>query len=245
MSMLTKTLDAIQKSLARPPAEYAEARARCLALAPHETPAALVATIRDAAGLTPSQREALVNCVLEEHHRTRGPFWQSVLLAAFEPTLTALRSRAGRADDEDWDQEVLVAFLEAAATVHGSADATRALRWLTEAKLKKSTRRDRRERRHAEYDDEKYRPPFGEGPQARLAAAEVMRIIEARGGRELLAAALATEVEQEDLPAYIARAYPSATCAERATLYTRLRLAKARVLSELRRRAERAASVAA
>jgi hypothetical protein len=245
MSMLKNTLAAITKSLARPSAEYATARSRCAPLAPYETPDAVVAALRDAGALTLPRRDALAAAILAEHQRAPLPLWQSILLAAFEPVLTRYRRKLGPPDDEDVDQQILLAFLEAARTVHGAAHTTLALRWLTQAKVKSAVKRDRRERKHAQLDEETYEAPFGGGAPAKLAADDVMRVIEKRGGEELLRAVLATEVEEDTLDAYVARAYATSSPADRATLYTRLRLAKARVLAELRARSDRDAALAA
>jgi hypothetical protein len=245
MSMLENTFGAIKKSLARPSAEYAEARARCTMLAPYETPDALVAALRGPSALTPPRRQALVAAVVAEHQRSKRPLWQSVLLAAFEPMLVRLRGNAGSATGEDWDQEVLLAFLEAAATLQPGEEMMRALLWLTEAKLKRATRRDRRAQDHGTFNDATYCTPFRDQAHAKLATEDVMQIIEKRGGPELLTAVLATGVEEETLTGYVARAYPDASPAERASRYKRLFVARSRVLAELRVRAERASRAAA
>jgi hypothetical protein len=235
--LLQTTLATIKTTLSRPSADLAEARTSCPALAGYDTPAALVDAMRSMLG--PRERDQLVAALVEEHQRAPRTVWQSILLAVFEPMLVRLRKRLGQPENEDRDQEVLVAFLEATREVRAGAYTTLALQWVTESKAFRAKKKERREQSHALYDDETYSRPLAAEANTKLAADEVARALEKRGGEELLRAVLATEVEEVPLVDYVARAYPRASASERATLYTRLRLAKAAVLGELRARAER------
>lgn len=103
----------------------------------------------------------------------------------------------------------------------------------------------RRRAQHAppmlELDEEAHaRSPFGAADD-KLAVAEITRILESRGGSELVDAMLATHGADESLKDYVARNYEHATVQERAAAYDRLKLARRDALAKLQGEGARAA----
>jgi hypothetical protein len=232
---IEKTIRSMAATLARVPAAYTGARARLPELAPHATP-------KDAArGLEYGRpgREALVAAILTEHQRTPHPIWHSILIVACERTLVRLRKRMSRnPHDEDRDQDVLLGFLEAMRTVRVDAYALLALKMLTKAHafgIVETEQRMKKER--ADFNDDRFtQNPFATPTFDKVAAAEIMHLVETRGGAELLKAIVATEANDEPLAEYVDRTYADRTPEERVSAYDRLWAARSKVLAELRRR---------
>ena len=245
---LTRSLAQIKTTLSRPSTLYAAARPRHRALAPYETPLSLLAAFtRATPALDVLERDALLGALVTENNRAPAPLWQSLLLAAFERMLLRIRRRLGRPRDEDLDQRVLLAFLNALRSVRASSYVALAIRWATEGEVFAGRRAERKAPKMAPFDDDRYvGDPFGVDAHARAAAAEVVRIVEEQGDGEILAVLLATRATDESLSHYVAREYADRTDEERAAAYYRLRMARARVVGEVRARLDpRAPSSAA
>jgi hypothetical protein len=246
---LARSLAHTKTTLARPSRIYEAARPRHRALAPYETPASLLSALtRSAPPLDVLERDALIAALVTENQRAPQPIWQSLLLVAFERMLFRLRRRlGGRRDDEDLDQRVLLAFLNALRSVRVSSYVALGIRWAAEGEVFASRRAELRAPEIKLFDDDTYLgDPFGVDAHARASAEEVVRIVEAEGGEELLRVLLATRAGDESLTKYVAREYADRTQAERAAAYDRLQIARSRIVDEVRARlAPRTASSAA
>ena len=240
MSMLIplqKTLKAVAATLDRRSPVYDEARSRHRELAPHANAREVLAALRSSSALSPSERDALLATVLTEHQRAPQPVWQSILLVAFEPLLVRIRKSINRKPDADNDQQVFLGFLEAICSVRVGHHTLLALRWLTEAHVEGAVRKDSLAvKDHKPYNDERATSgPFSPTFQ-KVAAAEIMDLIERRGGRALLEAIVATDAHDEPLTEYVARAYADLSEHGRASTYDRLWRGRNKVLAELRQR---------
>jgi hypothetical protein len=227
MSMMP-TFESLKKSLTKSSPRFAEARARHRALGPYESAEALGAALRPGSALGTWERDRVIAAIVAENQLAADPVWQSLLLVAFEPMLVWLRGKLGPRDDEDADQEILLAFLEALRTVRADAYTTLGIRWATQVQL-----RGRREPEveRVDYDDEIHEGrPFGCGPDVKLEIRELFDAIEAKSGPEIAMAILATEVAGETLREYVARAYAELGPREQDSTYERLRHGRDRAL---------------
>jgi hypothetical protein len=235
---IQKTLHAIAATLDRPARAYDAARAQHRELAPYASPRDVLRALRPGSSLSDFERDALLVAVLGDHQRAPEPVWQSILLVAFEPMLVRLRKRIhGKRDAEDRDQDVLLGFLEAIRAVRVGPFVVHGIRWATQAHVFGAVRRDRLERGHAPFDDDRTRVgPPGLPTFEKVAAAEMMELFEAEGGKELLEAVVVTEASDEPLSEYVERVYAERSPRERASLYDRLWRARKKVLAEIGRR---------
>lgn len=237
------TFEAIKKSLCRSSAAFERGRAKHAVLAAYATPEAACAAVRPGSSLTASERERLLTALVEENQAAPAPLWQALLLVAFEPMLVRLRVKRGAPRDEDLDQALLLAFTDGLRAVRAGAYTILGVRWATEARFAASSRAPLET---AEYDDD-----IHAGPQLRAAAdkqieaSEVIAMIEARGGRELVEAIVATEVGDEQLTDYVARVYADRDQRERERVYHRLLRERDAVLDGLCKRLAPRASRAA
>jgi hypothetical protein len=242
MSMLIplqKTLRAIGVTLDRRSRAYDVARPQYRELAPYASPKELLHALGPSSPLTECERDALIAAVLTEHQRAPEPVWQSILLVAFEPMLVRIRRRIrGERDAEDRDQQVLLGFLEALRSVRAGPYMVLAMQWVTKAHAFGAVRKDLRERAaHDPYDDDRTRArPLGATAVEKVAATEIMQMVEAAGGEELLQAIVATEGGDEPLSEYVARVHPQASLADRAKIHDRLSRVQNKVMREIRRR---------
>jgi len=246
MSMLT-TFAAIKESITRKPSlvTYADARPRHAALAAFETPSAAQRALHGSS-LSAHERNAVVCALLLENKRRPDPVWQALLLAAFEPMLVRIRRRMGAPKSEDLDQDLLVAFLTAIANIAIGPYTLNAIQWATEAPILAARRRKRHAPEMLEYDEDTQKcRPFGAPADERVHAVEVARIIESRGGAELLRAMIATHGTDESLKEHVAQSYAHLSEKERATTYRRLKEARQDVLDRLHAQLQRAGARAA
>jgi hypothetical protein len=239
---LATTLEAIQKDLVTSPRAartLRDAKGRHTALSAHETVAMLVAALDLGSRLAPSEREALVDALVAEAQGARDSTWSSLLLVAFAPMLRRLRARLGRRGSEELDQSVLAAFLEAVRAIVPGAYTALALRWRTEKRVFGDIRKERRAPEMLELDEEHHAEDLFEVEAlARATAAEVVRVVEAVGGDELLDVLLATHAGDEALKDYVARTYGGRATKGFAAEYERLCRARLRLRRELRARFE-------
>jgi hypothetical protein len=236
-TLFNATLAHLKLDLARAafPRAYEDARPRHAALLSYATPAAALSALGSSSSLSLPERDVVLSALVEERQRTARPhaLWQTLLFLAFEPMLVRLRTRVGRSRSDELDQRVLVAFTGALAVVRPGPFLALAIRRATERLLFPALKVARREAQHALFEEETH-PPDLYTVETTTRAAEVIRIIEATGGAELREAMLATRGTDETLRAYVARAHPSATPAERARAYERLWRARSAVEERLR-----------
>jgi hypothetical protein len=240
MNTLSKTIDSIASNVSRHAAVYAAARPNHPALASYETIADVLAALGQSSRLSVDERDPILIAVATEHQRTRHALWQAILLKAFAPMLVFLRKRQGRADDIDLDQAVLLSFLEAARTIRTESHVARCLRIVTEAKVFEGERKERRHAGADVFDDEvQYPRVFGASTHAKVAAQEVLDIIEAEGGPELRDVMFATCALDDTVAEYVARAHAGKTHSARAAIADRLRRQRINVLQKLNARVQR------
>jgi hypothetical protein len=154
--------------------------------------------------------------------------------------LLFLRKRQGRPDDIDLDQVVLLSFLEASRSIRTESHVARCLRIVTEAKVFESERKERRHAGAEVFDDEvQYPSVFGPTTHTKVAAKEVLDLIEAEGGPELRDVMFATCALDDTVAEYVARVHARKTPADRAAIADRLRRQRVNVLQKLNARVER------
>jgi hypothetical protein len=214
-----------------------DARGRHDALAPYEGTGQVRAALAAESPLGVEARNAIVVALLTEHQRARHPLWPALLACAFGPMLLKLRRRIGRPRDEDYDQRVLAALIEAIGAVRPSPYVLLAIRRATEESLFRGLRAEQAAPETLSYDEERHAAdPFGPEAQAKTAAVEIARILEDRGDAELFGALVATYVNEESLRDHVARTRPEDDEASREAVYQRLWLARSQVTRELRER---------
>jgi hypothetical protein len=182
MSLIDQ-LSTLRSNLPADPPAFEHARARRPALAPFGSPREIVSALEAISPLPLRDRYAIVAAIVLEHQEAPRPIWASVLLVAFAPMLLDLRKRLGRDEDEDRDQNVLAAFLEAMKGIRvGTAAefATAALQRRTWRGAISQRRADRVEDEHDAFDEESHtevgHDPFGiSAAEARIEVAWAKR----------------------------------------------------------------------
>lgn len=159
---ISNTLRVLALEIHRYESRYLEARAMRPELAPHATPDAAVSALR--AGQTEG-KFALVAALIAENQARPHRIWTSILLLGFAPLLVALRKDLGDPRNEEHDQRVVLAFLDAVTAVRPSAGlyAAASLRRLSAKALfpKKSIARDAGRSAAADmtaFDEEEHSP---------------------------------------------------------------------------------------
>jgi hypothetical protein len=240
MKPLTNAIEVLARNVSRHAAAYAAARPNHPALAPYETIAKVLAALVDRSRLTADERDPILIAVVREHQRTQHALWQSILLKAFAPMLLHLRKKQGRADDDDLDQAVLLSFLEAARSIRTESHVARCLRIVTEAKVYEDERKARRHAGGEVFDDEvHYAPTYGASTDAKVAANEILEMLEAEGGAELRDLMFSTCALDESVAEYVARVHARKPPAARLAIAERLRRLRANALQKLNARVER------
>jgi hypothetical protein len=240
MNTLSKTIESISSNLSRHATVYAAVRPTHPALASYETIADVLAALGQSSRLSADERDPILIAVATEHQRTRHALWQAILIKAFAPMLLFLRKRQGRPDDIDLDQTVLLSFLEAARSIRTESHVARCLRIVTEAKVFEIERKERRHAGAEVFDDEvQYPSVFGASAHTKVAAKEVLDILEAEGGTELRDVMFATCALDETVAEYVARVHARKPPAARAAIADRLRRQRINVLQKLNARVER------
>ena len=231
--MFSVVLEGIKKEAGRGFSEYAEAHARVPELAPYTTAVDLVAAMTAPSFVSSPHAAPLVAALVVEAQRSRSRLWTSLLVTAFSRMLMRLRVRLGQPKDDERDQTVLLAFLDAVRTIRPSAHAARGLRLSTFRAVFDAARIRRAEPIGEELDEERHALETFRADES-AEASEIVRIIAAEGGDELLDVLLATRAGDETLLAYVTR-----TCADpgaRAAEYERLKRARQNLEQNLRAR---------
>jgi hypothetical protein len=96
---------------------YQRTREREPALAPYPTATALFDALSADSPLDSDARQPLLRVVVLEYQRTRHPLWHALALRGCEPMLGSLRARLRRRDEEERDQDLQAAFIEAVGRV--------------------------------------------------------------------------------------------------------------------------------
>jgi hypothetical protein len=205
---LSNLLDDVKKDLARHAKAYAASRARLPLLAAYATTDDLLSALRR--GAKGEDKGEIVALLVREAQAGEHPLWSALLVAAFTPFLVRLRRRSQRPDeaDEDQDQVVLLAFLDAVREVPPGEHVAMALRWKTEGKVFGRTRDDRLAPETDRFDDHVHGPSayeFERRESARADAIEVIELLEKHGVGEALDVLLCTEALDEPLTEYVAR----------------------------------------
>jgi hypothetical protein len=240
MKTLTNAIESLASNLSRHAAAYAAARPNHPALAPYETIADVLAALVDRTRLTADERDPILIAVVLEHQRTRHALWQSLLLKAFAPMLLYLRKKQGRHDDADLDQAVLLSFLEAARSIRTESHVARCLRIVTEAKVYEDERKARRHAGGEVFDDEvQYPSAYGASAHVKVAANEILEMLEAEGGAELRDLMFSTCALEATVTDYVARAHAREPPAARVAIADRLRRLRLNALQKLNARVQR------
>jgi hypothetical protein len=237
---LSSTIEQLRKTLHRADRAYAEARASHPALAPFESPSAVLAAVDRGSRLSLPERDAVLLALLDERRRSPNAIWQSLLLVAFAPMLLRFRRGLRHPGCPNLDQRVLVAFLETVASFPHRLYVQRNLRLATQARLIAEGRREHRAKDTVPFDDETYAPDvFGADAHLKAAAAEVIRIVEAAGGETLREALIARHAEDRTIKDYVDAAHPELTRRQRARVCEHLRRTERGVLRKVRARLKR------
>lgn len=236
---LTRTINQLKPTIARHTAALVAAHARQPAIAPYATTSALLAAIDQSSDLGAKPRAALIAALLSEHQRAPSPLWQAVLLVAFQPMLARIRKILGKPKDEDLDQKVLLAFLDAARTVsveHAASYAPLALRWATQSAVFGTADHDAIDDAF-EADLEGW-DPSGTAPQWPIfeaGAADVARALDAHDvDEEIVNVVLATCAGDESIVEYVDRVHERDTPELRRACAQKLRRERAVILERLR-----------
>jgi len=234
---LTQTCTHLRSTTSRHARGLASAHERNAVLAMFATPGAVLDALAASSPLAMTERNAIVVALLTEHQRASHPLWPALLMCAFEGMLAKLRRRVGGPRDLDLDQRVLGAFLEALASVRPSPYVLLAIRRATEESLFRVLRAERAAPETFAYDEERHAAdPFGAAALAKVEADEIVERMVACADAELIDAVVATYVYEESLRDHVARAYPTATPAERESTYQRLWLGRSVFTRDLRER---------
>ena len=230
---LSQTIQAIQKTLTRNSPDYFAGRVCHRALAAHDSPLAASKALDGVSDHDEGPRGVLAVAILEEHlQHPACPLWQSLLVVGFAPMLQSIRNRFGKRPDEDLDQSVLLAFLEAlrSPTLDRLQPAA-SMKVATEEALKAARRGTLRKADTDSYDDEIH----GLRPMPPEEAEDVRRALEGldEKGLDLL---LGTLLGGESLDEYVDRVHGGLGEDERRALVERLRKARLRLVTELRAR---------
>ena len=156
MSSIKTALDSLELSLSRHQSHYAAARGRLASLATFTTAKELVAALHQSSPLREAARYDAIAALLREHRTNPHPLWSALLILAFAPMLRQLRSRLGYPRDEDRDQRVLLAFVEAMATVRPDVYAAVALTRATKKAVFAGAKTEAAESAPTPFDDEQY-----------------------------------------------------------------------------------------
>jgi hypothetical protein len=241
---LTQIFQGLRNSITRYPKEYAEGRARQDALAPYPTARDALAALADDSPLGRDERGQLVLALVTEQQQAGHQLWQAMLLVAFERMIRNLRRRLGRDKDEDRDQDVLVAFLEAIKRLPPAERMPYpmlALRRATARRVYAARRPTQEEPKTKPFDEETHPcDPFTRATPAGVveaSAEEAARVMREGGGAdELRDVVLATFAGESTLKEYVCRTYGAADDRTRAAAYERLCSARRRLRGRLRAR---------
>ncbi len=239
MSTLAPLLTTLSKSVVRHAAHYREALPRLPALAPYPEVSALAATLAPGSKFDDESRAGIVLALVDEQARAPLPLWSSLLALAFTPMLLRLRSRLRRPKDTDLDQEVLLAFLEAAVRVPQSTapwHVAICLRRTTERRVFDHMRNVVRAPVTEEFDDDRdamltLADIVDEGGARRLN--EALDALEDPNVKELI---VSTCLEEVPLGTYVEKLYPTLSRVKQAAMAETLRRQRSNALAAMARR---------
>lgn len=236
--------DGLKKSVSKFAPVYEAARGEHAALAPYATLAELLAALKLSSKITYAERDAITLALIAEQQTKAHPLWPSLLLAAFEPMLRRLRGRVRVAKDEEIEQRIVLAFLEATQRValhHPPSHAALHLRRETERAVFGAIRRDERtaEAEAKANMDAIPDPRTDETPGEvdTIALDELRQVLaDESNGDELYDVLCATLGGDEKLLSYVKRTRPELSPEDRKATYGRLQRQRHRVLVRIRAR---------
>jgi hypothetical protein len=251
--MFAQTFARTRTSLASKASIHAFARgaARHEALARYETPVALLEAIAPSSGLTVEERDAVLVPLLAEARTSKDEVWPSILVLAFEKLLARVRARIGqptsarfgRSLGDDLDQSVFVAFSRVVRALVVTSHAAYAVRLAVEREVYDARRKELKAPEPDVFDDDTFcADKFEISERAKAAGAEIARVLDEEGGRELRDMMLATRVAGERLRDYVARVHADRCARDRKAIERQLGHAAVRMERLLRKRAKRDAT---
>jgi hypothetical protein len=233
--MLKESIKLLKGDAARYGRFFSTARDTMRELSPYPSVAALLAVFEPGAAVDYATRDALAVAILVEHQNEPHSLWTSVLAVAFQEALVGARAKLKPRDSEDLDQEILAAFFAAIRTVRTDKHALVAVRWALGDAVAAEKQKVRRATRTSLYDEDLHGGnPFAAHAETVVEALEVARLLEERGGGEVLRAIVATETEGESLRDYAARTNAGASDVEAKRAYDRLVCARKNAVRAIR-----------
>ncbi len=237
-----KTIDALKTKLSIYPAEFARGRASQPALAPFETPDALLTALSLSSSATAPERDALTLALVAEHQRKAHPVWSSILLAAYEPMLCGVWKRA--LDKRDAQARLVLAFLEVIAKLDVDDPPSLValhLRHAVERSVFGSTAEAAIEPQRLSLSEAR-KEPHPDSPDARIALNDEMRRLERELARLfddeaplVLQVLVHARTGRVPLEAFIEERHGDLTPRARALLYQRLERHRRVALAHLER----------
>lgn len=241
---------------------FAQAKEQHSVLTPYMDPAGVLAALKASPGKEPSEREDLCWALVTEQRDRPHPLWAAMLAATYAPMLLNLRASvfAGLLPADEIEQLIVAGFLQAVASfprTKGPGGTSRFLRQYTRRRFYRVINTLGSEDREAPCApsgvlaafaestvvdfEEEAAPPDAVPPEDLETVFQ--RLVEAVGGAlpdSHLRLIADTVVRGERLDDYVRRVHPTATGAEFARIYERLKRQRTRTVTRLRTRLARA-----
>jgi hypothetical protein len=156
---LIQKIAAVRSNLARFQSLYDEACTRRPRLQALPDPEAVVSALDAASTLPAAERYAILGALVGEHAQRSHPLWASLLLVAFAPLLLRMRTRLGHPEDDERDQRVLLAFLQAIGRVAPDTSyVAAAIQLETRKALAAARKKEKADREHVSFDEDAHSP---------------------------------------------------------------------------------------
>jgi hypothetical protein len=217
--------------------EYAAGRARQSALSAYPSALAALEALTKGSALTPPERGEIVAAFVAEERRAAHPLWQGLLYSAFGPMLLRLRGRVGKKSDDDCDQKIVLAFLEAFRSMSLDIEprfAPLAIRRATVHAIFSDLASAREAPPIEAFDDELHEDLFVTEEKDARGTDALGMVKSAEKNTAVTEALLAMHDEGLSLKDFVVRRYAQLSEKERASMYQRLRGAQRRAVLRLR-----------
>jgi hypothetical protein len=156
---LIQKIAAVRSNLVRFQSLYDEARTRRPQLEALPDPEAVVSALDAASTLPAAERYAILGALVGEQAQKPHPLWGSLLLLAFAPLLLRLRTRLGHPEDEERDQRVIFAFLQAIGRVAPDTSyVAAAIQLETRKALSIARKKEKADREQVSFDEDAHSP---------------------------------------------------------------------------------------